>query len=577
MASPAMPAASSGGTSSSMWAGQTTPVSPAPSRGGWGQQGSFRGSSRGRGGGRGAPRDNGRGGRAASNPRGGPPSRSDAAPSKPNADQPNEKPVKAPATPAVKAAATPSSKPASTSTSAQSSSTKTPAKPKPIARKPSEQKTPRSKAPSVSESPAIPAMHSPALSTASTTASRSGGRRKRSNAKAPSAPSRKASVSSEPISRSKLDRPSVIVTKDIPPHLATVPDTPSSFDIKHSVDALVERVRAVAMDRPNTPGSHIDWAGDEDDSLPDLDDWGVTSSTAGTAEATGSDVGASRIISPILEDTLKPLPSLDDYPASTLANTDDHSSKDSPKAEEIREGTSSKADDTSEKQSTLPKPAAAANRIASSPPKANPKGLLHPSLPAKPNTPSEAGSKRSGRRQEPPKFKATDVSNDTATPTLLSRLNMDDDNSSSKDSSPERGLAASMHAIPTSHSAPSDVSTHFVPHRTSQFNPTHNRAHTVGARIAGHRQPFSPPGPSFSNHVASDGERPRRGDHTQHARTQSTPPTGPGTAGNASRRTRPVITVDAISKLARTLGGQAAPPKRETPPAAATVANGAKE
>ncbi|KAI6035230.1 hypothetical protein F5J12DRAFT_778731 [Pisolithus orientalis] len=54
--------------------------------------------------------------------------------------------------------------------------------------------------------------------------------------------------------------------------------TAHEAEVRHDIEALVERVRAVAMaeNRPTTPGSHIDWAGDEDDSLPDLDDWGVT-------------------------------------------------------------------------------------------------------------------------------------------------------------------------------------------------------------------------------------------------------------------------------------------------------------
>src|SRR3984957_6206996 len=75
-------------------------------------------------------------------------------------------------------------------------------------------------------------------------------------------------------SRSGPASPSSATLKDIPPHLT--PSEPS-FEARTDIDALVERVRAVAMaeNRPTTPGSHIDWAGDEDDTLPDLDDWGV--------------------------------------------------------------------------------------------------------------------------------------------------------------------------------------------------------------------------------------------------------------------------------------------------------------
>lgn len=61
--------------------------------------------------------------------------------------------------------------------------------------------------------------------------------------------------------------------KDLPPHLApATPATPAT-ELKSNLDALVEHVRAGAMERPHTPGSHFDWA-DEDDGLPDLNDWG---------------------------------------------------------------------------------------------------------------------------------------------------------------------------------------------------------------------------------------------------------------------------------------------------------------
>jgi hypothetical protein len=52
--------------------------------------------------------------------------------------------------------------------------------------------------------------------------------------------------------------------------------------------------------RPATPGSHIDWAGDDDDTLPDLNDWGVNTSKFASGE--------SETISPIILEGLKPLP-----------------------------------------------------------------------------------------------------------------------------------------------------------------------------------------------------------------------------------------------------------------------------
>lgn len=570
MASPA-PASSSGGVAASIWAGQPSPASPASNRGGWGSSGSaFRGTPKGRGGARGAPRGGGRGGRPVSISRGGAPGRNESPQTKSGANQPKEKPVKAPVVPTVKPTTTPSSKPSaqpsvSPATQQPGSVSRGPARPKPMSRKASEQKTPRPKAPSVSDASPAPPTHSPALSTASTTASRNSGRRKRSNAKLPAAPSRKASVSVEPTTHTKPDRPAVIVSKDVPPHLASVPDTP--FDIKHSVDALVERVRAVAMDRPNTPGSHIDWAGDDDDSLPDLDDWGVTSSTACTAEP-ASENGASRIISPILEDTLKPLPSLDhrEEHLSAVAGSQTQSLKDEGEKRDVRDRMVK--DEIESNVSSASSVAPNKSSPSTSPPDSTGAVSHHPSLPPKPVNLSDAPSKRGPRRSDPAFKSKAESSKDSSTIPRAqvmppARLTLEE-RLSSKDSSPERGLAGSMHALPTSISAPSDVTMHSIPgpHRHNQFSPTHNRAHTVGSRV--HRQPFTAPIGSLNDHASSDGERPRRGDHAHHARTQSTPPTGPGAHTRTPHANRPVITGDAISKLARTLGRT--PLRREVTP-----------
>lgn len=64
--------------------------------------------------------------------------------------------------------------------------------------------------------------------------------------------------------------------KDLPPHLAGVENgTPVVHDLRQEISSLVDHVRHMAMDqnRPDSPGIHIDWAGEDDDSLPDLDDW----------------------------------------------------------------------------------------------------------------------------------------------------------------------------------------------------------------------------------------------------------------------------------------------------------------
>ncbi|KAL5527608.1 hypothetical protein ACEPAG_6409 [Sanghuangporus baumii] len=81
-----------------------------------------------------------------------------------------------------------------------------------------------------------------------------------------------------PASKESRD-PSPNVEKATNPHAHV-------HDLRNEITSLVQHVRNMAMDvnRPHSPTTHIDWAGDDDDSLPDLDDWGISSKLA-------SDVG----------------------------------------------------------------------------------------------------------------------------------------------------------------------------------------------------------------------------------------------------------------------------------------------
>ncbi|KAF7352967.1 putative proline/serine-rich protein [Mycena venus] len=178
----------------------------------------------------------------------------------------------------------------------------TPARPKAHGRKSS-----RSAVPTVVVGPSTPSAETPAST------SRPSNRRRRSqqlNSKG-SAAGLKVNVPASlddnllrPQNRLAVPHTAPLPSKDTPPHLAG-----SSFDMRNNIDALVERVRAVAMDnRPSTPGSHIDWAGDDDEGLPDLDDWGVTTSVGDKDE----------MISPIIVDGLKPLPEPVAKPPYTL-------------------------------------------------------------------------------------------------------------------------------------------------------------------------------------------------------------------------------------------------------------------
>ena len=219
-------------------------------------------------------------------------------------------------------------------------------------------------------------------------------------AKAPATISKDAHAKSN---KSRLESGPSTSAKDTPPHLQ------HRLDVRQGIDALVERVRAVAMDnRPTTPGSHIDWAGDDDDSLPDLNDWGVNTSTFASTDSEG--------ISPIILEGLKTLPDI--VPRSPLrqlvtldGKTGDNSTKDSmPPTSDFPSLTPSMGDDDApitttntpivlkaapeqvsevkvtlgpEQQSSLPKPSPSAKVEYSRPPASNGRPW-HPSLPAKP-------------------------------------------------------------------------------------------------------------------------------------------------------------------------------------------------
>jgi hypothetical protein len=112
------------------------------------------------------------------------------------------------------------------------------------------------------------------------------------------------------------------------------------------------------------------------------------------------------------------------------------------------------------------------------------------------------------------------------------------------------GLAASIHAPSHSDSfAPSNSSTP-PPQPPRHFNPTHNRAQTVGRAF-----PQSAP-VNFNSRFSRSGSSTPRGGHMaggQHARTHSSPPAGSVLSNHRPSHSRPVITGDAISRLARTI------------------------
>ncbi|PIL37236.1 hypothetical protein GSI_00929 [Ganoderma sinense ZZ0214-1] len=353
------------------------------------------------------------------------------------------------------------------------------------------------------------------------------------------------------------------------------------------------------MDRPNTPGSHIDWAGEDDDSLPDLDDWGVKSVTdKSTSSGLPERSEKPDLLSPMLADALKPLPSIDvgsplavptvpppeiapTAAASAKAGLGDNTPRGPPETSKVNSKDKSVPEKTAaaapkkqgerKRSDASGKPPAPSNKPAAEPveaPKQSPtkqaNAPLHPSLPAKPVSAIDALAKRPSRKPPVP-VQTPDPAVDVDTPPKsglsesmhapkASALTVPDPSSASPSPEPQ-SVSASIHA--PVQSAPS----HITSHSTPNFRPGHGRAQTMG-RPRDLRVPMSAPHASFLDGPSDD--RASRRDRINHARTHSSPPTGPGTSTAHSRTvhaSRPVITVAALSGLARALGGS--PSKRE--------------
>ncbi|KAJ7499131.1 proline/serine-rich protein [Mycena latifolia] len=428
------------------------------------------------------------------------------------------------------------SKPAATSSgSAEKSSAApvTPGRSKAHGRKSS-----RSVVPTVVVGPASPSIEAP------TTAPRPSNRRRRSqqlNSKGNATPAASLKVNVPPLNDNLLRPQNRLVphsapppSKDTPPHLA------GTFDMRNNIDALVERVRAVAMDnRPSTPGSHIDWAGDDDEGLPDLDDWGVK---------TGTSVGdKDEMISPIIVDGLKPLPEPVAKPPTPSGDVKEDViapfvMKDQRKAPETVQ--------TPLHPSLPPKPVPGPASVSNQPQSGSGKNSASKST-AKPIAAVTPGSTISPA-SEPP---VASVGGTVRAPDVKpgEKQDKDKDDASWDSDSGREGLAASIHAptLSNSLSAPSNLST--PPTQPRNFNPTHNRAQTVGRAF-----PQTAP-VNFNSRFPRSGTSTPRGGYSsggQHARTHSSPPAGSVLSNHRPPHARPVITGDAISRLARTIASE---------------------
>ena len=347
--------------------------------------------------------------------------------------------------------------------------------------------------------------------------------------------------------------------------------------MRHALELMVEGVRARAMEnRPHTPGSHIDWAGDEDDSLPDLDDWGVKTESTHTSTNTNE-------ISPILVDTLKTLPELQANDLEKKAADADpepvHLPPPSPSTAKLG-------------RKELP-PASKVKTVASDAPRA--KSLQpHPSLPAKPvaavaATETLKNSRNhapNGRAALPPKpVRVAPQRSPFAAPKSLSPPPVEPKATPASKPSPltspsparpESGLEDSIHAPKSASNSVKSPPVKSV--KDKKEDADEGTAASIYAPKNAMRDSSSAPalspqsapsGPrSFSpvnGHSVTESRSPRvAGGLSNHRSTRSgaTSPLGKSAAGHArnhsspagpGHRTRPVISGEGFSRLARAI------------------------
>lgn len=315
-------------------------------------------------------------------------------------------------------------------------------------------------------------------------------------------------------------------SKNVAPRFAT------SLEAKQNIDALVEKVRAAAMgeNRPVTPRSHIDWAGDEDDTLPDLDDWVASK---------------PELMSPIVVDGLKPLPGVEDN-SPIQVSMDELSS--------VERGSTDSSNSLPHSlparplSELSPAPLSTSNSEALSPGAASGLPMIH----------NHASSNRS----------STSPTNSSpsiciAAPDLVEK----DSELVTENAS---GLARSIHAplIPDSTKGcpPSiPVTGSAIGRAPEQTNESASVPCSLPALPSKPRKHVSANGRQFRSdhgHSSSQGRATGPSDlvrRAHHTRAHSTPSQS-GHRHNNSQR--PVLTGDAISRLAKTIGGPNISPSR---------------
>ncbi|KAK2466504.1 hypothetical protein APHAL10511_002146 [Amanita phalloides] len=388
-------------------------------------------------------------------------------------------------------------------------------------------------------------------------------RRRRSNAKNNTSQSRQTSGAESRPTRQRppelLPSQPILRNTTSPTRSVHAPNPPNtSSDVKSNIDALVERVRAsaVANHRSGTPGSHIDWAGDDDDSLPDLDDWGIKSPVPVTGNV---------MISPILMDGLTPLPestSLDQAQHQVDILVEEsiqvhHSDAAQPPSDHDGQSVTKGVDDADRpaadrvfneaKKSVDTQETQASDNLSKL-------VSLHPSLPPRPASPMQQNARQpnharnaSKRRMKSPRDGMVLSNNVTFSPAAKHATKNEDQAQGREHDREEPGLAASIHA-PSAQDADRFTQSKPTGPQTSITNMT---TYPTSKKPI-HRSPVQPRTPS-SHHAQSTT---RVG--MSHTRSQSSPSLAKNN-GRASHR--PVISGDAITKIAKTIGASASSSK----------------
>ncbi|KAF9651286.1 hypothetical protein BDM02DRAFT_3111034 [Thelephora ganbajun] len=457
--------------------------------------------------------------------------------------------------------------------------------------------------------------------------------------------------------------------KDLPPHLATATSTTTSAELKSDIDALVERVRTVAMDRPHTPGSHIDWA-DDDDSLPDLNDWGYTEDMTTSVQPEEHPTSIPPIPEDVPLQSIIPEVKIEGEPSPDEKSQDARAEPVSdamPRTHRVqktrsRRGTRSRGNSRTQQLPPAPNITDLVSQGSSLSP-TQPTDTIavpHSSKPQGPkrqnsnqgqnsqNNQGQTNSRDNGRgngggRQRgqngatvatptrnsfplktgpkanhtpPVQSQAPAQGPDIAHSVTNSAIEADSKPLESKgeripDDERKKGKSIrTPRKAETNDPNPTQTATNSTPHeldpthndvksssphnrnnnKRNSYDPSHSRSHTYGGRTQGGPQPHSAPTPDFPHHSSNTnptsptsrnprspdlrqspgmrpsglGPVPRSAGYERHNRNHSSP-SGVGGATRPPHQTRPVLTGDALSRLARSLGSAPGSPKKEPP------------